>query len=52
MGMEVLDLNEFVSFFLLLMHGGALVFQAGYHPCKRTFKTYPKHIFFRCENRP
>ena len=27
--------------------GGALVFQAGYHPCKRTFKT-----FCRYENRP
>ena len=27
--------------------GGALVFQAGYHPRKRTFKTHPKHIFFR-----
>ena len=24
---------------------GALVFQAGYHPRKRTLKTYPKHIF-------
>ena len=25
--------------------GGALVFQAGYHPLKRTFKTHPNHIF-------
>ena len=32
--------------------GGALVFQAGYHPPKRIFKTHPKHIFFRYENRP
>ena len=32
--------------------GGALVFQAGYHPRKRTFKTHPKHVFFRYENRP
>ena len=32
--------------------GGPLVFQAGYHPRKRTFKTYPKHVFFRYENRP
>ena len=30
-----------------LAGGGALVFQAGYHPRKRTFKTHPKHIFFR-----
>ena len=32
--------------------GGGLVCQAGYHPRKRTFKTHPKHIFFRYENRP
>ena len=32
--------------------GGSLVFQAGYHPRKRTFKTHPKHLFFRYENRP
>ena len=32
--------------------GGALVFQAGYHPRKRTFKTHPKHVFFMYENRP
>ena len=25
--------------------GGALVFQAGYHPHKRTSKTHPKHVF-------
>ena len=25
--------------------GGALAFQAGYHPRKRTFKTHPKHVF-------
>ena len=29
---------------------GALVIQVGYHPRKRTFKTHPKHIFFRYEN--
>ena len=32
--------------------GGALVFQAGYHPRKRTFKTHPQHIFFRYEIDP
>ena len=32
--------------------GGALVFQAGYHPRKRTFRTHPKHVFFMYENRP
>ena len=32
--------------------GGPLVFQTGYHPRKRTFKTHPKHVFFRYENRP
>ena len=32
--------------------GLSLVFGAGYHPHKRTFKTHPKHIFFRYENRP
>ena len=32
--------------------GGPLVFQVGYHPRKRTFKTHPKHVFFRYENRP
>ena len=32
--------------------GGELVFQAGYHPRKRTFKTHPKHVFSRYENRP
>ena len=26
---------------------GAHVFQAGYHPRKRTFKTHPKHVFSR-----
>ena len=33
---------------------GALVFQAGYHPRKKTFKAYayPKHEFFRRENMP
>ena len=36
----------------LLQGRGLLVFQAGYHPRKRTFKTYPKHIFSRYENRP
>ena len=30
--------------------GRALVFQAGYHPRKRTFKTHPKHVFYRYEN--
>ena len=32
--------------------GGTLVCQAGYHLRKRTFKTHPKHVFFRDENRP
>ena len=32
--------------------GGTLVRQAGYHPRKRTFKTHPKHVLFRYENRP
>ena len=32
--------------------GGPLVFQVGYHPRKRTFKTHPKHVFFMYENRP
>ena len=31
---------------------GTPVCQAGYHPRKRTFKTHPKHVFFRYENRP
>ena len=31
--------------------GGALVCQAGYYPRKRTFKTYPKHVFFSYKNR-
>ena len=31
--------------------GGTLVCQAGYHLCKRTFKTHPKRIF-RDDNRP
>ena len=33
-----------------LFPGGPLVFQTGYHPRKRTFKTHPKHVFFRYEN--
>ena len=32
--------------------GGTLVYQAGYYPRKRTFKTHPKHVFFRNESRP
>ena len=32
--------------------GEPLVFQAGYHPRKRIFKTHPKHVFCRYENRP
>ena len=32
--------------------GGGLVFQVGYHPRKRTFKTHPKHVFFRYEKDP
>ena len=32
--------------------GGPLVFQAGYHPCKRSFKIHPKHVFYRCEIDP
>ena len=31
---------------------GPLVFQAGYHPCKKVFITHPKHVFSRYENRP
>ena len=41
-----------ISFLIRIMGGGALVFQAGYHPCKRTFKTQPKHVFSSYENRP
>ena len=41
-----------LSFNALKGPGGPLVFQAGYHPCKRTFKTHPKHVFFRYESRP
>ena len=29
-----------------IAQGGPLVFQAGYHPRKRTFKTHPNRIFF------
>ena len=36
----------------LVFPEGPLVFQAGYHPRKMTFKTHPKHVFFRDENRP
>ena len=36
---------------ILTLPGGALVFQAGYHPHKRTFKTHPEHVFFRYEKR-
>ena len=36
----------------LLARGGGLVFQAGYHSRKRTFKTHPMHVFSRYENRP
>ena len=32
--------------------GGGLVFQGGYHPRKKGFKTHPKHVFFRYENDP
>ena len=42
----------FCSLCDILYRGGALVFQAGYHPRKRIFKTHPKHVFFRYENRP
>ena len=31
--------------FIKIPYEGALVFSAGYHPHKRTFKTHPKHIF-------
>ena len=37
---------------LITWSRGPLVFQAGYHPRKRTLKTHPKHVFFRYENRP
>ena len=36
----------------LVIPRGPLVFQAGYHPHKRTFKAHPKHAFSRYENRP
>ena len=32
--------------------GGALVFQSGYHPRKRTFKAHPKHIFLGMKIEP
>ena len=32
--------------------GGGLVFEVGYHPRKRTFKTHSMHVFFKYENRP
>ena len=32
--------------------GGTLVFQVGYHPRKRTFKTHLKQVFFGYKNRP
>ena len=35
-----------------MVPGGPLVFQAGYHLRKRIFKTHPKQVFFRYENRP
>ena len=35
----------FRSWGMVIYPGGPLVFQAGYHPRKRTFKTSPKHIF-------
>ena len=45
--------TEFPRINVLVSLGvGALVFQAGYHPRKRTFKTHRKHVFFRYENRP
>ena len=51
--------NQVLSFFsspiiypLICSVVGALVFQTGYHPRKRTFKTHPKQVFFRYENRP
>ena len=35
--------------FIFWRGGNTLVFQAGYHTCKRTFKTHPKHVFSRYE---
>ena len=32
--------------------GGPPIFQAVYHPRKSTFKTHPKRVFFRFDNRP
>ena len=44
--------NNCVAKMYIIPGGGGFVFQAGYHPHKRTFKTHPKHVFFRYENRP
>ena len=46
--------KDTISIFNFSISGGrgGLVFQAGCHPRKRTFKTHPKHVFFRCENIP
>ena len=49
-GFPLINNNEEQIFYTPL--GGPLVFQAGYHPRKRTFKAHPKHVFFRYENRP
>ena len=46
------DLQKSHTHIGLRPRGRALVFQAGYPPRKMTFKTHPKHIYFRYENRP
>ena len=50
---QLLQFECFCKFFFLPaivgsiidIQGGTLVFQAGYHPHKRTFKTHPKQVF-------
>ena len=52
--LKVFDTTRYLILFAnLLVHipGEPLVFQAGYHSRKRTFKTHPKHVFLRDRNR-
>ena len=42
-GYLIISLTD--SLYLCVLPGGPLVFQVGYHPRKRTFKTHPKHVF-------
>ena len=50
LGCAMIDSLTFDRTFTMHCPGGPLVFQARYHPRKRTFKTHPKHVFFRYEN--